>query len=219
MVKKRMEVQLGSTQISNIKLLVKCMYSTICHVLSTLEFYKEKSLYCSKVQFKVTSPNCLIWGSLLTSLNGYLEKSGEGKQEGWAKAQDGWPPTPHCTSWLKGQETEISTAGTDCKVLMPFPLPFFTFLPCWHDWSCQSVLIDFSKAFNTSDLQLTCSGSLIFFICDLNLFSYLMTLVIVFFLLYIFWVEFPRKVSWVLQCLKSSSMMLLQLSRLNWLFM
>ena len=24
--------------------------------------------------------------------------------------------TPHCTSWLKGQETEISTAGTDCKV-------------------------------------------------------------------------------------------------------
>ena len=40
----------------------------------------------------------------------------EGKQEGCAKAQDGWPPTPHCTSWLKGQETEISTAGTDCKV-------------------------------------------------------------------------------------------------------
>ena len=32
------------------------------------------------------------------------------------KAQDGWPPTPHCTSWLKGQETEISTAGRDCKV-------------------------------------------------------------------------------------------------------
>ena len=30
------------------------------------------------------------------ALNGYLEKSGEGKQEGCAKAQDGWPPTPHC---------------------------------------------------------------------------------------------------------------------------
>ena len=50
------------------------------------------------------------------AINGYLEKSGEGKQEGCAKAQDGWPPTPHCTSWLKGQETEISNAGTDCKV-------------------------------------------------------------------------------------------------------
>ena len=50
------------------------------------------------------------------ALNGYLEKSGEDKQEGCAKAQDGWPPTPRCTSWLKGQETEISTAGTDCKV-------------------------------------------------------------------------------------------------------
>ena len=50
------------------------------------------------------------------ALNGYLEKSGEGKQEGCAKAQDGWPPTPHCTSWLKGQETEISTASRDCKV-------------------------------------------------------------------------------------------------------
>ena len=50
------------------------------------------------------------------ALNGYLEKSGEGKQEGCAKAQVGWPPAPHCTSWLKGQETEISTAGTDCKV-------------------------------------------------------------------------------------------------------
>ena len=52
------------------------------------------------------------------ALNGDPEKSGEGKQEGCAKAQDGWPPTrpPHCTSWLKGQETEISTAGTDCKV-------------------------------------------------------------------------------------------------------
>ena len=51
------------------------------------------------------------------ALNGYMAKSGEGKQEGCAKAQDGWPPPPpHCTSWLKGQETEISTAGTDCKV-------------------------------------------------------------------------------------------------------
>ena len=50
------------------------------------------------------------------ALNGYLEESGEGKQEGFAKAQDGWPPTPHCISWLKGQEMEISTAGRDCKV-------------------------------------------------------------------------------------------------------
>ena len=36
------------------------------------------------------------------ALNGYLEKSGEGKQEGCAKAQDGWPPTPHCTSLAEG---------------------------------------------------------------------------------------------------------------------
>ena len=28
------------------------------------------------------------------TLNGYLDKSGEDKQEGCAKAQDGWPPTP-----------------------------------------------------------------------------------------------------------------------------
>ena len=28
------------------------------------------------------------------ALNGYLEKSGEGKKEGGVKAQDGWPPTP-----------------------------------------------------------------------------------------------------------------------------
>ena len=29
------------------------MYSTMCHVLSTLKFLQEKSLYCSKLQFKV----------------------------------------------------------------------------------------------------------------------------------------------------------------------
>ena len=52
-------------------------------------------------------------------LNGYLEKSGEGKQEGCAKAQNGWPPTFHCTSWLKGHETEISTVGLNLKGLVP----------------------------------------------------------------------------------------------------
>ena len=47
-------------------------------------------------------PNCSVWdGSqwrdsvslarVDPALNGYLEKSGEGKQEGCAKAQDGWP--------------------------------------------------------------------------------------------------------------------------------
>ena len=72
-------------------------------------------------------PNYLVldggqWRGFVSSgrvdpvLNGYLEKSGEGKQDGYVKAQDGWPPTPHCTSWLKGQETEISTAVRDCKV-------------------------------------------------------------------------------------------------------
>jgi len=44
-----------------------------------------------------------------------MEKSGEGKQEGCAKAQDSWPPTRHCPSWPKGQEIEISTTGRDCK--------------------------------------------------------------------------------------------------------
>ena len=50
-------------------------------------------------------PNCLVWdgrqlcdsASLARvdpALNGYLEKSGEGKQEGCAKAQDGCPPPP-----------------------------------------------------------------------------------------------------------------------------
>ena len=52
-------------------------------------------------------------------LNAYLEKSGEGKQEGYARAQDVWPPTTHCISWLKGHETEISTAGSDLKGLLP----------------------------------------------------------------------------------------------------
>ena len=71
--------------------------------------------------------NCSVWdggqwrdsvslAKVDPALNGYLEKSGEGKQEGCAKVQDGWPSTLHCTSWLKGQETEISTAGRDCKV-------------------------------------------------------------------------------------------------------
>ena len=47
------------------------------------------------------------------ALNGYLEKSGEGKQEGCVKAQDGWPHPP-----IKGHETEISNAGLDLKGLV-----------------------------------------------------------------------------------------------------
>ena len=46
------------------------------------------------------------------ALNGYLEKSGEGKEKGCVKA-------PHFTSWLKDHETEISTAGLDFKGLVP----------------------------------------------------------------------------------------------------
>ena len=53
------------------------------------------------------------------TLNGQLEKSREDKQERCAKAQDGRALAPHCTSWLKGHETEISTAGLDLKVLVP----------------------------------------------------------------------------------------------------
>ena len=62
------------------------------------------------------------------ALNGYLEKSGEGQQEGFVKAQDGWPPAPHCTSWLKDHETEISTAGLDFKGLVPSYLLTFFFM-------------------------------------------------------------------------------------------
>ena len=41
---------------------------------------------------------------------------------------DGWPPTPHCTSWLKGYETEISTPGLELKGLVPsYLLTYFTF--------------------------------------------------------------------------------------------
>jgi hypothetical protein len=61
------------------------------------------------------------------ALNGYREISGEGKQEGCAKAQDGWPHTSHCTSWLKGLEAEISIIGLNFKGLAPYPLPFFPF--------------------------------------------------------------------------------------------
>jgi hypothetical protein len=54
--------------------------------------------------------------------NRYLEKSRESKQEGCATEQDGWsripPPSPHCTYWLKGHETEISTNNNDCKSSM-----------------------------------------------------------------------------------------------------
>ena len=53
------------------------------------------------------------------ALNGYLKRSGEGKHERCVKAQDGWPPTPHCTSWLKGHKTEVSTASLDLKGLVP----------------------------------------------------------------------------------------------------
>ena len=48
------------------------------------------------------------------ALNGYLEKHGEGKQGGCAKALHGWvqpPPPPYYNSWVKGHEMEISTAG------------------------------------------------------------------------------------------------------------
>ena len=40
-----------------------------------------------------------------SALNGYMEKSGEGKHEGCATVQDGWPSTLHCTCWLKGHAT------------------------------------------------------------------------------------------------------------------
>ena len=63
-------------------------------------------------------------------------------KEGCAKAQDGWPPTPHCTSWLKGLETEINTAGLDLKGLVPSYL--LTYLHLGHNivlttWRCFSA--------------------------------------------------------------------------------
>ena len=58
--------------------------------------------------------------SVDAAVNGYLEKSGEVKQEGYCKST-GWlasspPPPVHCTSWLKGHETKISTEDRDFKV-------------------------------------------------------------------------------------------------------
>ena len=64
------------------------------------------------------------------ALNGYRVKSVEGKQEGCVKALDGWPPAPHCTSWLKGHDTETSTAGLDLKGLVSSYFFFFTFFLC-----------------------------------------------------------------------------------------
>ena len=52
------------------------------------------------------------------ALNRCLEKSGKGKLEGYAKAQDGWP-APFFISWLKAHEVDISTAGLDLKGLVP----------------------------------------------------------------------------------------------------
>ena len=51
---------------------------------------------------------------LTPTLNECLEKSGEGKQEGCAKAEDGSPLIILCAYWLKGHNTEISIASRDC---------------------------------------------------------------------------------------------------------
>jgi hypothetical protein len=77
--------------------------------------------------------------SVTPSLNEYLEKSGEGKQEGCAKAQDGWPPAPHRTSWLKGHETEISTVGLDLKVLVSsyLLLTYYFVTSHWYHIGCR----------------------------------------------------------------------------------
>ena len=42
--------------------------------------------------------DCVSLARVDPALKGYLEKSGEGKQEECVKAQDGRPPAPHCTS-------------------------------------------------------------------------------------------------------------------------
>jgi len=49
-------------------------------------------------------------------LIGHLEKSGESKEQGWAKAQNVGPPTP--TLSQKGYEKEISTTRLDLVVLV-----------------------------------------------------------------------------------------------------
>ena len=61
---------------------------------------------------------------VVPALNGYLEKFGEGKQEGCAKAQDGLPPSSHCTFWLNYHETEMSTAGLALKGLVTYRLTY-----------------------------------------------------------------------------------------------
>jgi hypothetical protein len=44
------------------------------------------------------------------------------ESRGWLAAN------PHWTSWLKGLETEISTAGLDFKGLVLYPFLFVSFL-------------------------------------------------------------------------------------------
>jgi len=58
-------------------------------------------------------------------------------QEGCVKVQDGWPPTTHCPSWLKGHETEISPAGLDLKGLVPSYL--------LHGMLCSEIDFSYEK--------------------------------------------------------------------------
>ena len=50
------------------------------------------------------------------ALNEQMEKNGKGKQGGCAKAQDFWPPAPHCNSLPKGEKVEMSSVSLDLDV-------------------------------------------------------------------------------------------------------
>jgi len=81
-------------------------------------------------------PNHLVWDwgrfgdsvSLVRvdpALNGYFEKSGEVKQEGFAKAQDAWPPLDFLAEGPKngGQHHR----NVQCCILYLVFYPFYTF--------------------------------------------------------------------------------------------
>jgi len=61
--------------------------------------------------------------------NGYLGKSGEGKQETRTKEQDGWSPNLHLVLSLDSHKTTISTAGLNTDGLVPSYLLTYFLIP------------------------------------------------------------------------------------------
>ena len=54
--------------------------------------------------------------------------------------QDGWPPAPHCASWLKGHEMESSSVGLELMRLVGSYLLTFSFPSQFYAWICKGLL-------------------------------------------------------------------------------